>query len=70
MKTFEVMFIKNQLVKSPSVVPVMAKQIIHSVESTLTIPVPDGYSVFTVTEILEPVTLQGNGKTNNLKKCN
>lgn len=64
-KTFEVIFIKNQLIKGLSTIPIMAKQTIYAFDSTITIPVPEGYSILSVTEQLPYITIEKNESIKN-----
>lgn len=67
MKKFKVTFIKIQkVIAQQNNVMILAEQIIESESETITIPVPVGFQILTVTELLPDVTLKINGsKTTN-----
>jgi hypothetical protein len=61
MKTFEVIFIKTQNIIGKHNAPTqLAKQLIQSDLLTLEIPVPTGYSIVSICEIMEPKTITNN----------
>jgi hypothetical protein len=61
MKTFEVTFIKAQNVLSKNQVVQLARQFISTDKEIFDIPVPRGFGIMTICEILEPIVIN---KTN------
>jgi len=57
MKTFEVTFIKAQNVLSKNQAVTLARQFISTDKETFDIPVPRGFGIMTICEILEPIVI-------------
>jgi hypothetical protein len=57
MKTFEVTFIKAQNVLSKNQAVTLARQFISTDKEIFDIPVPRGFGIMTICEILEPIVI-------------